>query len=157
MSLFQLPTKEIHVQLRLEGGEVLAGQFFLSEHGPDGGPGLLSQRLNDDSERFLPLAVNGRVYLVQKSRIASIRVEGGADEFPVPGGEAVTRVAVGVSMTHGLTIEGRTCYTMPRERERLVDFLNSAPTFVLLQQEEASMLINRDQIVSVWSLNPADE
>jgi hypothetical protein len=43
-------------------------------------------------------------------------------------------------------------YTMPPDKERLIDYLNAAPRFIPLLGKEVLVLLNRDYVTAVTSL-----
>jgi hypothetical protein len=153
MKRFRVPRREIRATVLLHGGTERRGTLFASASAPGGGPGRLSDRLNDDTERFLALAEEGPGCLVSKERI--VRIDIGADQVETElasQGDA-HRVRVRVELAVGPALEGVIEYTMPPGEERLLDYLNAAPRFVPLLGAEGASLLNRDYVTSVTALS----
>jgi len=153
MDQFRVPQRKIAVSLTLAGGAQFAGELFVPTAGRGGTPGRLGDRLNDESERFLPVASESGGLLVGKRSIVTIRL--GVDDAGRENHEEEhdREVRVLVGLEGGLTAEGRVAYTLPPERSRLLDFFNAAPRFIALLDSEGATLINTDRIVEVRRLD----
>ena len=144
MKTFQVPQKQQEVLVRLRGGEELAGSFYFAARGPGGSPGRLSDRLNDRTEKFLPLAYQSGAYLLNKDAILSVRLDSPGADIPSEGAEH--HAPVRVRLVDGGELEGYFDFSMPVGRERVVDFLNAAPRFVALTGRQTTTLVNTDGI-----------
>lgn len=144
MKTFQVPQKQQRVRVRLRGGEEFEGSFYYAATGPGGAPGRLSDRLNDRTEKFLPLAWTEGAFLLNKDAILTVHCDLPDDEIAPEGAEHHT--AVLVRLVDGGQLEGRFDFSMPVGRERLVDYLNAAPRFVTLTAAGTTTLVNTDGI-----------
>ena len=151
MKSLRVPQREVHAELRLHGGETRSGLLFVPAAGPDGGPGRLTDRLNDSHEAFLALKEAGAGTLVSKQRI--VRVSLAASEREVEVKDQESRIPALVQLADGTRVEGEVLYAMPADRSRLIDYLNSAPRFIQLIESRVDgdrlVLINRDFLTTV--------
>lgn len=153
MDVFRVPSRTIEGLVALEDGRELQGRLYVPVSGPDGRPARVLDRLNDDGERFIPLAVDaGRGLLVHKRWIRTVRLSE-AEEAAPDDGEDGLEVTVRVTLNGGQLLRGTFRYTMPPDHSRLMDFLNDAPRFLPLLLPGEVVLINRDYIVCVAGLN----
>jgi hypothetical protein len=150
MDIFQVPRREAPARILLDDGRTLEGQLYLAPAGHDGRPETVSERLNDPSEEFVPVACGSDRFLLNKSGIITVTVADGPDA--VHDEENGAREApVRVSLAGGLGLLGRLRIAMPVERSRVLDYLNAAPRFLPLRSGEAVTLVHRRFIVSVRS------
>ena len=56
METYRVPQRKIPVRVALADGVTLDGALFAPAAGPDGAPGRLIDRLNEEQEHFLALA-----------------------------------------------------------------------------------------------------
>ena len=153
MDLYKVPKNETSVRILLDDGRTLDATIFTSLTGPRGGPETILDRLTDSTEEFIPVACGEDRLLLNKTGIILIHcpldvarqegIEVGARETPVR-----------ISLAGGTSLLGRLAIRMPPERARVLDYLNSAPRFVLLLGETQVTLVQKHFIVSVRS---ADE
>ena len=66
----------VAVRVTLENGRTVEGGLYVPAIGPDGQPGRLLDRLNDEAEQFLPLAGRHET-LLNKSAIVSVQLASG--------------------------------------------------------------------------------
>jgi hypothetical protein len=152
MKIFQVPQREVQVQVILEGGQELEGTLYAPTAGPSGGPGSLSDRLNDDREQFLPLVGAESACLVSKSWIVAIRLSQGEEKLEFQESDQAKECSVILTMKGGLKLSGRLQYTMPVEKRRILDYLNAAPQFIPLLENGRVALINRSFMVRIQDL-----
>lgn len=151
MEIFRTPQRMVPVRVLLEDGRALEGGLYAPVTGPDGNPGRLLDRLNDDTEEFLPLA--GRYEtLLNKSWILTVQLASGHEQPEGIESEVAREQRVRVTLTQGEPLEGWIRYLMPEERGRLLDYLNEAPRFIPLIGESRVTLIHRRFIISVQEL-----
>lgn len=154
MKAFRTPRRVVPVRVLLEDGRKWEGGLYAPAAGPDGNPGRLIDRLNDDAEEFLPLA--GRYQtLLNKSRIVTIELATGEEQAECIESEAARGQQVKITLTCGVTLAGRIRYLMPEGRGRLLDYLNAAPRFIPLIGESRVSLVHRRFVVSVQELTGA--
>ena len=110
----------------------------------------LLDRLNDGSERFLPIAAHGRHLLVRKTAIVTAWT---LDESEVRAGLETPRyreIPVEVAMSVGPVIEGCLLADTDPLHDRALDNLNRVvEPFVALLGREAITLVNTAHVVSV--------
>lgn len=145
MQELRVPQREVEVRLLLHGGEERSGVLYTCLSNPDGRPGRLVDRLDDEAEAFLPFAHDGRRELLHKAWVVWIRVEGEESHDE----EATHAERVRITLIGGDTVQGDVRYMMPPQRERLLDYLNAAPRFLSVRADGATTLVNRDFIVRV--------
>ncbi len=152
MDLFRVPRREAPVRLLLDDGRVLDAGFFTALTGPDGLPGRVVDRLNDPTEEFVALRSSLERFLVNKSGIVTVRVEGDPEE--ILGIEAGTgrHVPVRLSLAGGTALVGRLVVVMPADRSRVIDYLNAIPRFFPLVGEGTVTLVQKNFVVSVRDL-----
>lgn len=153
MDQFRVPQRKIAVGVTLAGGAQFGGELYAPTAGPGGTPGRLGDRLNDEGERFLPVASESGGLLVGKRSIVAVRLgleDAGKENHEE---EHEREALIRVVLEGGLTTEGRVAYTLPPERSRLLDYFNAAPRFIALVDAEGATLINTDRIVEVRRLD----
>ena len=148
MEIFKIPRREVRVNVLLDGGQELDGVFHIPASGEHGRPGRLADRLNDDSERCLPLVGHGEGQLIDQAWIAMVRPEN--DDEVEETGESPVVQRIRVALANGMVLDGQLVYCMPPERCRLLDYFNAAPQFFPLADAERVVLINRRFIVRVY-------
>lgn len=152
MKAFRTPQRMVPVRILLNDGQILDGGLYVPATGPDGRPGRLLDRLNDEVEEFLPVA--GRYEtLVSKSWIVSVQLAAGHEQPEGIEDEIAREQQVRVVLARGNPIDGWIRYLMPEEKARLLDYLNVAPPFVPVIAEHRITLIHRRFIVSVQELS----
>ncbi len=93
---------------------------------------------------------------MNKSGVVTVDVLEPERELDLLDLEARREVAVRLSLTGGLSLLGRFPMIVPPERSRVMDFLNSAPRFVVLLGENKLTLVQRNYIVSVRTATGSD-
>lgn len=156
MKIFEVPRQTTRVQVRLLGGYVVEGSLYYAAQGPGGAPGRLSDRLNDSTERFVPLSMEKGGRLVSKARVLTILIADPAAEVP-PACEEHTSVEVRTRLLDAVEVRGQLAYTMPPGQERVLDYLNSAPEFIPIRGADGVVLVNREAIVAVENLQADPE
>jgi hypothetical protein len=123
--------------------------MFAAVAGPDGRPERLLDHLNDSREEFVPVASGEDKFVINKSGIILVQIDGGPDEAGIPETFEGHEVAVRLSLTGGMAVIGRLPIAMPPERSRVLDFLNDAPRFIPLLGEGQVTLVQRGFVVTV--------
>ncbi len=155
MTSFRVPQRRVEARIRLGDGRQLQGTLFTAEAGPGGAPGRLADRLNDAQERFFPFVADGVGRLLNKSGVVLVVLGAGAGEAELPAEVADREVAVRLTLRSGEEIQGHLPYTMPPERGRLLDYLNSASRFVPIRVGEELCLVNLRYVVDLQEETPA--
>ncbi len=150
MDSLRVPKRSVEVRLLLEGGESFEGTLYVPPTGPYGGPGRLIDRLNDETEAFMPLvSAESDTRLVSKARILTLEVAADQED-PEPIDTFASReLEVIIDTVGGLSLSGRLVFVMPPGQRRTLDFLNAAAAFISLANEDKTTLIRRAGIVSV--------
>ena len=157
MKMFRVPQREVPVIVELRDGSERRGHLYASASGPGGRPGRLIDRLNDDEERFLPLTDGGRGWLLNKDWIVRVAVDVDHRALELESEAGAHRVEVRFEMASGSAIEGTVFYTMPPDKQRLLDYLNSEGRFIPLRHDGGAWLINRDHITQVTNRSDGAE
>jgi hypothetical protein len=151
MELLRVPRREVAVRILLDDGRTLDGSLFTAATGHDGRPERVLDHLNDSSEEFFPVACGEDRFVLNKAGVISVTIAGGEEEIGEPElyVEPEHEVPVRMTLTGGISLIGKLPIAMPRERSRVVDYLNSAPRFVPLLGSGQVTLVQRGYIVSV--------
>jgi hypothetical protein len=155
--MFQVPTRAIDVRVLLRSGVELTGTLYAAASGPDGRPGRLGDRLNDDAERFVAVRTGDDGCLLAKSWILTLDLGTGEQETELEQTAAMREIEVRMKLAGGTELEGRLPFSMPPGRGRLIDYLNEAPHFVPLLREERLLMVNRQFIVKAWAVDDRGE
>ncbi|MDO3378447.1 hypothetical protein [Geoalkalibacter halelectricus] len=150
MSEYRLEKIEKEVGLFLVDGVVLEGVVFLSSfaYGHSGRQTLLE--LLREVERFLPFRDrSGTLRLINREAISHVRHTPMTRPEPDPLGEEARARLV---FFGGETLEGTIVLEVPEGKNRLKDFLNSAPAFFPLTAGNTHYVINSRQIHQVIPL-----
>ncbi|MBN2371841.1 MAG: hypothetical protein JXO72_15270 [Vicinamibacteria bacterium] len=153
MEGFRVPKRGLQVRVLLEGRQEFIGQLYVPETGPYGGPGRLSDRLNNEDEDFMPLSCGeSGVFLICKSRIIFIEVDVNQEE-PEPMDVADRNIEIRIDTIDGHAISGRISYMMPPGQRRTLDFLNAAPAFIPLLGAGKITHVRRASVTRVRELS----
>lgn len=153
MEVFRVPQREIPVTVRLIDGSRHEGRLFAPAAGPDGAPGRLIDRLNDDKEHFVPLARADGGFLLSKSALVAIHLGPEDGRLEWHEGEQAHEAEVAVVLEGGVELEGTVAYSLPPEKRRILDFFNTTLGYVPILQREGMTLFNRDHVVRVRDMN----
>jgi hypothetical protein len=153
MDVFRIPRREVHVELVLRGGQEMAGVLYASNTDRGGHPGSLLERLNNESENFIPLVLKDERYLIRKEHIVLIKVARGEGAPETNHDVAPIEKLVRLDLTDGTSLEGLVRYRMPVGRTRLLDLLNARPGFIPLFGSEQVQLVNFKMVIRVLDLS----
>ena len=142
----------VAVRVTLENGRTVEGGLYVPAIGPDGQPGRLLDRLNDEVERFLPLAGRHET-LLNKSAIVSVQLASGHERAEGIESGVAREQQVRMLLRRGEAVDGWIRYLMPEEKARLLDYLNAAPTFIPVIGERRVTLVQRRFILSIQELS----
>lgn len=156
MEELSVPQREVQVRIHLQDGRNVGGKMYVPAVGPDGGPGHLIDRLNEEAEQFVVLTEKQKAHLINESRILMVQVDDDEVEERVErtieDSARSRHLLVKLQLTSGTEIIGNLAYVQPMEQERLQDYLNSAGRFIPMRVHDRLAYINRDHIVSVLGL-----
>jgi len=156
MQEYSVPQREVQVQVHLLDGRDLDGVTYVPEIGPDGGPGHLIDRLNEENEEFIALRSGSKTHLVHETRILTVQISGDdveeQIEREIEQSGVCQNLLVKIHMISGLELIGQIAYVMPPEKARLRDYLNTTRRFMPMVVKETLTYVNRSQIVSVLAL-----
>ncbi len=155
MGEFAVPQREVEVLILLQDGRELSGVTYVPAIGPDGEPGHLIDRLNQEPE-FLVLREGRNTHLIHETRILTVRIL--ADEVEdrverqIEESAVKRRVLVKIHLVSGVEIIAKLSYVQPLDHERLQDYLNTRRHFIPVRVQERLLYVNRRQIISVVAL-----
>lgn len=151
MDMLRIPQRMVPVRVLLADSQTVEGGLYVPAIGPDGRPGRLLDRLNDDAEEFVPLA--GRYEtLLSKSAIVCVQLASGQERVEGIEDTLAREQQIRAVLSRGHPVEGWVRYLMPEEKARLLDYLNVAPPFIPLIGVHRVTVVNRRFIVSVQEL-----
>ncbi|BCR03000.1 hypothetical protein DESUT3_00690 [Desulfuromonas versatilis] len=146
MNEYRVDKQEHPVAIFLSDGLVLEGVVFLSPYASShSGTQSISDLLNE-KEQFFPFRSNeGAFSLVNKEAVSHIRYLPTAEE-EMPLGE---RKEVRLHFFGRESLQGVVVIDLPRGKNRLVDFINSAPPFFVLEGDGCQYVANRTLICQI--------
>lgn len=147
----RVPKHRVEAEAVLPGGDLLRVAIFLSDFSAHHqGAERLSDLLNGGQD-FVPaldLDTSEMAFLnragVAVFRVAAEHERDPAAEFTLP-----TEHEVQITLVDGSLLRGLVSFVLPPERSRLVDFLNDAPPFFALLQNEQVALVNKRHVARV--------
>lgn len=157
---YQVPKHEASAEIRLADGSRRRVTVYLSERAQShAGAERPSDLLNGD-DRFIPVNFPDTGFaLLRRTSVVTMTVDvedelvgaGGTEDVfgPGPDPEGLERHDVVVILDDGSELEGTMTFLMPPGERRLQDFLNRAPTFVRLRENDRIEIVNSDRIVGV--------
>lgn len=160
MESFRVPQRKVKVRVKLTGGQDLNGVMYVPTYGPSGTPGRLLNRLNQDDEMFIPLTVGSATHLVQRGQILLVRLDDEVEEDAeeaIAEDEAYRHLEVRFRLTSGDVFTGSLFYMMPREQERLQDYLNLERRRFIPLHVDRLVYVNRFAIVSAQAVEGEDK
>lgn len=155
MNSFRVPQRKVNVRVKLTGDQNLNGVMYVPTYGPSGTAGRLLDRLNQDDEMFIPLTVGQHTHLVQRAQILMVRVDDDVEEDAeeaIAEDEAYRHLEVRFRLTSGDVFTGSLFYMMPREQERLQDYLNLERRRFIPLHVDRLVYVNRTAIVSAQAV-----
>jgi len=157
MDVFRIPRREVHVELTLISGRDMTGVMYASNTDRAGHPGSLLDRLNNESENFIPLVLEDERYLIRKDQIVRVKIARGEGAPEMGGDVAPIERLVRLDLKEGESLKGLIRYRMPVGRTRLLDLLNARPGFIPLFGSDQVELVNFKSVVRVLDLSPDAE
>ena len=156
VSDLSVPKHRVEVRIAVGGGDWRTVVVFLAAQAEDhAGPERVSDLLERD-EAFFPAqeVATGETWFVSRAALSAIRIPRGVerdeDALTIP-----TEHQVEVVLRDGERLRGAVFYVLPRDRSRVVDFLNVAPHFFpLLSPDGDVLLVNRAHVARVVLASP---
>jgi hypothetical protein len=103
--------------------------------------------LNSD-RKFIPIEdiLMNEVLLIGKTRIVYLEL---LETGSALQGEGSTELPVTIELVNGETLRGSFLTDLPPEARRTSDYLNLMPSYICLQSEPHSLIINKAYVLSV--------
>ena len=154
MDAYRVDRQRVAVSLKLRDGLELAGHVFLPPEPRDEPLVNKVQLLLNGSERFLPVETEGgRTVVHNKESILWCRYDGP----PGPVVEVLSpRRRVTLILADGTELAGDLVAFGPPDRRRVLDCLNLARTFLLIESPKGDHLVRTDAIQLVPSAEGGD-
>ena len=150
---FWVARRRVKACIRLADDNRIDGELYAGVERADGEPGRLVDRLNNLSEKFIPVAVDGTHLLLNKSAVTSLDIEGGRyeiEDLDKPGAREI-KVRITFSERHSVSGSFFTC--LPGAHRRALDYLNLGRCrFLALYCNGRAVLVNVDRIQHVTEL-----
>jgi hypothetical protein len=147
----RVPKNRVEVEVVLPGGTRRRVAVFLAEFAPNHrGAERLSDLLNGTEDFFPALdAARDEMTFLNRTGIAVARIAYAHErdvtgEFTLP-----TEYEVQIDLVDGTELQGLVSFVLPPERSRLIDFLNDAPPFFALLEDERVALVNKRHVARV--------
>ncbi len=157
MQMFQVPKHRTPVELLLADGTSRAVSVFLAESAArHPGPERPSDVLDGESE-FIPAveASTDAVFVLKCTSVVVARVASSVEGDDVTQGTTPTEHEVEITLVGGAKLRGFVSYSLPPDRSRLTDFLNSEPRFIKLIEQDGVALVNKQHVALVEALGPS--
>lgn len=157
---YQVPKHEASARVLLSDGSRRRITVYLSEQAErHAGPERPSDLLNGDNP-FVPVsfpdfgfALLRRTSVVVMTVAVEDELVGGTEAEDLVGADSdrdgVEWHDVVLILDDGSDLQGTIAYLMPPGERRLQDYLNQAPTFVRLREDDRVQIVNTDRIVRV--------
>lgn len=150
MNALQIHKAGLDAAVRLDGGGLLAGRFFVQ--GDEGAPiDALLRLLNDPQRQFFPFAhaADEKVRLLSRAHVDVVWPTAGPGDAVSIAGSAVVEGATidyGDGAIRGVAFVG----DMHPDRRRLLDLLNDERPFFVLRSPERTYLVNKARVRSAF-------
>lgn len=144
---FWIPRRRVKARIRLADENVIDGELYASVERAGGEPGRIVDRLNNASEKFIPVAVAGRHILLNKSSITLVEVESGRYEVEDLDKPEAREIRVSITFSDSRGVSGAFFTCLPEAHRRALDFLNLGRCrFLALYCNGRAVLVNVDRI-----------
>lgn len=135
------------VEFVLADGTELKGQVFVSMHSTRGGGTQRIDELLSQDDRFLPFRTPDGFLLLNSSRVMLARV--GLEENVSELTRMGEKYQVRMTTTLGTTVTAEIFVNLPKDYQRVKDYLNHPVKFLTCFTEEHVLYVNRDFILLV--------
>lgn len=153
-----VPKRKVAARVRLSNVRHLDGFFYVAVRNARGEPESVRDRLNDLTEEYLPMALEGRHLLIRKAGIVTVEVpaeERAARKSPTEEELERRRFDLKFEFSDGTNLVARATADLPLDRERPLDYLNlEATNFTEVQTSGRVVLLNGDHVVAVTEVLP---
>lgn len=151
MEELRVPKRRTAVEIQLQGGAIHRVAVFLGDFASGhAGPERLSDLLNGPGG-FVPaydLEADAMTFLnrdgLAVARLPAVFETEANDQHTLP-----TEHEVEIVLDDGSRLRGLVSYVLPTERSRLIDFLNEAPLFFRLLEQDQVALVNKKYVARV--------
>jgi len=145
----RIPKRRVEVDVFLgDGVERRLAVFLADAASGHAGPERVIDLLNDDAT-FLPAIERDAVVFLRRDAIHFVRLVDAEEAPSDPTSPFATALAIHVELVGGRRLGGVVRFSLPPERCRLVDFLESAPTFFRLEEGAAISFVNKGHVARV--------
>lgn len=155
MNALQIRKTGLEAAVRLDGGGLLAGRFFVTDDG-DSPVDALLRLLNDPARAFLPFAhaSDDQVRLLSRDHIEVVWATQPLSSASIAGAAVVEAATVdyGAGAITGDAFVG----DMHPDRRRLLDLLNDERPFFVIRSAERTYLVNKARVRSAFVANRTD-
>lgn len=149
MEAYRVERTKAPVTLTIRGGTAMAGCLFLDPRPADEPTVAKVHRLFNDPSPFLPLELaEGRTVVVNKDRIVACRYDGPIGpvvEILIPRRRVTLILEGGMMLTGDLVADG------PPDQRRVLDCLNRAELYFLVEARDGDYVVRRDAVECVPS------
>ena len=156
MEALRVPKRRVPAEVLLPGGAVRRISLFLAEAASrHTGPERPSDLLNGGDDFVPALDEEGGVMtFLNRAGLAVVRLARELETDDADGVTLPTEHEVEILLESGTALRGLVSYLRPRERSRLVDFLNEREPFFRVHEERAIALVNKRHVARVVLVNP---
>lgn len=148
VNALKIKRRTINAAVRIEGGGVISGRFFVDNNTEEAGLDLLLRALNRPKNRFLPFddPVSGKVRFLSRAHIGMVwptaSEEVGAASIAASDCVEDATIDYGDGSITGDVLTGE----MHPDRRRLVDVLNDERPFFILRSGDRLYLFNKSRV-----------
>jgi len=146
-------TLRVRAEVLVTGGRTIFGSLHLQPLALfHTGPETPEDALNRD-EAFFPLTSENQTIFLAKTQVLAVTVRSALAIRDVERAEAARTLGMQVELSDGSNFVGAVTSELPRDRARVLDFLNHATGFFCLVDQDAMRFVNR---VHVRLVTPLD-
>ena len=148
-----VPRRRVAAVVHLKDGSTLAGDLYASAGETSHGLEPILDRLNDERERYLPLACDERHVLLNKSSVRYVELARAENPLDLDASTRARTFRVVVTLESGETIGGLLESSVREAHHRTLDELNERPRgFLRIVKGAGVVYVNHDHVVSVRDL-----
>lgn len=154
MSQFRIDKQRARAELTLTNGASLLGSFFLApSRRTSAGQERVADLLNAEAG-FFPFELAGEratvTVLVNRTHLIVVRLMDNRMEVRMdPAYDVAVVRRASLSLANGATLTGSVRVYHPEGRDRLSDFVRSAETFLYIEGDDDTFIVNAAQIVQI--------
>lgn len=149
MSELRVPTVALEAEVVCADGRAFHGRIFVPPASPHhDGPMRVTEWMNDSRTPFFPLRpAEGESFMVNKDEVVMLSVDA-SGEGAAEGAESAPRRHVRVEC-RDRAVAGEVAIDMPPGQQRLLDHLNRAETFLIVEDGDRRHLVRKARITRV--------